>query len=104
LAALLRARHRLEPYSGGLGRLESGRGQGRAQAEPAIHAASIRARGAWIPGVIDPAARGRGQVDGTRLIEQYGELGLLLAPAENAVEAGLYAVWERLSDWPAVCL
>jgi hypothetical protein len=54
--------------------------------------------------VIDPAARGRGQVDGTRLIEQYGELGLLLAPAENAVEAGLYAVWERLSDWPAVCL
>jgi hypothetical protein len=25
-------------------------------------------------------------------------LGLLLAPAENAVEAGLYAVWERLSD------
>jgi hypothetical protein len=70
----------------------------RAQAEPAIHAASIRARGAWIPGVIDPAARGRSQVDGTRLIEQYSELGLLLAPAENAVEAGLYAVWERLSD------
>src|SRR5262249_45877941 len=25
-------------------------------------------------------------------------LDLLLAPAENAVEAGLYAVWERLSD------
>ena len=38
------------------------------------------------------------QVDGTRLIEQYSDLGLLLAPAENAVEAGLYAVWERLSD------
>jgi hypothetical protein len=70
----------------------------RSQAEPAIHAASIRARGAWIPGVIDPAARGRSQVDGTRLIEQYIDLGLLLAPAENAVEAGLYAVWERLSD------
>jgi Terminase RNaseH-like domain len=49
-------------------------------------------------GVIDPAARGRSQVDGTRLIEQYSELGLLLAPAENAVEAGLFAVWERLSD------
>jgi len=70
----------------------------RSQAEPAIHAASIRARGAWIPGVIDPAARGRSQVDGTRLIEQYSDLGLLLAPAENAVEAGLFAVWERLSD------
>ena len=70
----------------------------RSQAEPAIHAASIRGRGAWIPGVIDPAARGRSQVDGTRLIEQYSDLGLLLAPAENAVEAGLSAVWERLSD------
>ena len=31
----------------------------RSQAEPAIHAASIRGRGAWIPGVIDPAARGQ---------------------------------------------
>ena len=37
--------------------------------------------------MIDPAARGRSQVDGTRLIEQYSELGLLLAPAENTVEA-----------------
>ncbi len=33
----------------------------RGQAEPVIHAESIRSRGQWIPGVIDPASRGRGR-------------------------------------------
>jgi hypothetical protein len=69
----------------------------RGQAEPSIHAAAIHARGEWIPGVIDPAARGRMQTDGKRLIVDYRELGLELQPAENSVEAGLQAVWERLS-------
>jgi len=69
----------------------------RGQAEPSIHATAIKARGEWIPGVIDPSARGRSAVDGERLIEIYRQLGLLLTPADNAVEAGLYAVWERLS-------
>jgi hypothetical protein len=69
----------------------------RGQAEPSIHATAIKARGDWIPGVIDPAARGRSQVDGTQLIEAYRQLGLNLQPADNAVEAGIYAVWERLS-------
>ena len=67
------------------------------QAEPAVHAQSIRARGDWVPGVIDPAARGRGQKDGTQLLHVYGDLGLHLTPANNAVEAGLYRVWQRLS-------
>jgi hypothetical protein len=69
----------------------------RGQAEPAVHAESVRARGQWIPGVIDPAARGRGQRDGKQLLTDYIDLGLRLSPAVNAVEAGLYAVWERLS-------
>lgn len=69
----------------------------RSQAEPSIHAASIRARGHWIPGVIDPAARGRSQVDGARLMSQYQELGLILTAAENSVESGIFAVWELLS-------
>lgn len=69
----------------------------RGQAEPSIHATAIKARGDWMPGVIDPAARGRSQVDGTQLIEAYRQLGLKLTPADNAVEAGIYAVWERLS-------
>ncbi len=69
----------------------------RGQAEPSIHTTAIKARGDWIPGLIDPAARGRSQKDGAQLIVDYNELGLKLEPAKNAVEAGLYAVWERLS-------
>ena len=70
----------------------------RGQAEPAVHAAAIRGRGEWIPGVIDPAARGRGQADGEQLLGAYIGLGLSsLTLANNAVEAGIYAVWERLS-------
>lgn len=69
----------------------------RGQAEPSIHAAAIRARGVWIPGVIDPAARGRSQKDGERLMEIYQQLDLKLSKADNAVEAGIYDVWERLS-------
>jgi hypothetical protein len=69
----------------------------RGQAEPSIHAAGIKARGDWIPGVIDPAARGRSQKDGEQLIINYRELGLDLAPAVNSVEAGIYVTWERLS-------
>lgn len=69
----------------------------RGQAEPAIHAAAVKARGEWIPGVIDPAARGRSQNDGTQLLGQYTDLGLDLTIANNAVESGIYAVWERKS-------
>lgn len=69
----------------------------RGQAEPAVHAESIRARGAWIPGLIDPASRGRSQVDGEQLFNQYRDLGLHLVPAKNGVESGIYEVWSRLS-------
>jgi Terminase RNaseH-like domain len=69
----------------------------RGQAEPPIHAAAIKARGAWIPGTIDPASRGRSQADGKALFDQYVQLGLQLTPAKNAVESGIYAVWQRES-------
>jgi hypothetical protein len=65
--------------------------------EPSIHTAAIIARGKWIPGAIDPASRGRSQIDGRQLMKMYEELGLNLSPAVNAVEAGLYTVWELLS-------
>lgn len=65
--------------------------------QPTLHAAAIRAPGEWIPGVIDPAARGRSQVDGEALLDLYTDLGLKLEPYDNAVEAGIYGVWERLS-------
>jgi terminase large subunit-like protein len=66
------------------------------EAVPAVHAAAIKGRGDWIPGVIDPAAKGRSQIDGERLIELYLAEGLRLDPADNSVEAGIYAVRQRL--------
>lgn len=69
----------------------------KGQAEPFDHAQAIRARGTWIPGVIDPAARGRGQKDGERLLSIYQELLPYLTVADNSVEAGIYAVWSRLA-------
>lgn len=69
----------------------------RGQAEPAVHAAAIKARGPWIPGVIDPASRGRSQKDGEQLFQVYQNLDLVLVPANNAVEAGLIETWQRLS-------
>jgi Terminase RNaseH-like domain len=70
----------------------------RGQAEPSVHAAAIRRRGLWIPGAIDPAAHGRSQKDGEQLFEIYQKLGLNIENAVNAREAGVYAVWERLSQ------
>lgn len=70
----------------------------RGQAEPVVHAESIRARGDWIPGVVDPAARGRTQTDGNSLIEMYQSLGLDIICADNSREAGIYEIWERLSS------
>ena len=70
----------------------------RANAEPPIHADAIRARGHWIPGLIDPAARGRSQEDGYRIMDSYVRLGLVLDKANNAREAGLLEVQQRLTS------
>ena len=69
----------------------------RGQAEPVIHATAIKAKGSWIPGVIDPASRGRSQADGQTLHKAYKDLGLTLGLANNGVESGIYEVWQRLS-------
>lgn len=70
----------------------------RGQSEPSVHADGVKARGAWIPGVIDPAAFGSNQIDGRKAIELYRQFGLNVEPAENAVESGIYEVWQRLSS------
>lgn len=64
---------------------------------PPIHAAALRARGEWIPGVIDPASHGRSQNDGTQLMQAYRDLGLRLAPAVNVVDAGISGLWQRMT-------
>lgn len=69
----------------------------RGQAEPSTHSTAIRARGDWVPGAIDPAARGRSQRDGEQLLQNYLDLGLKLTKADNAVDAGIDDVWMRLA-------
>jgi phage terminase large subunit-like protein len=65
--------------------------------QPPVHAAAIRGRGVWIPGVIDPASRGRSQKDGTDLMQDYKDLGLKLSPALNFVDSGISGVWQRMT-------
>jgi hypothetical protein len=72
----------------------------RGQAEPDVHASAIRKRypgGFKLTGCIDPASSGSGQADGKQLMLLYRQEGLRLVPAENAVEAGIAAVYSRLS-------
>lgn len=72
-------------------------GYKRGQAEPVLHAAAIQARGKWIPGVIDPAAQGRLQDDGRKMINMYRECGLNIEPADHTLETGIFEVWNRLT-------
>ena len=69
------------------------------QAEPATHVDAIKSRGKWIPGVIDPASRGRSQVDGISLLGEYQDMGLDVDPADNRVageEGGVHKVFRRM--------
>lgn len=66
--------------------------------EPEIVAGHIKSKGGeTIPGVIDPASRGRSQVDGRKLITMYKQLGLRVREAINAVETGISDTWNRMS-------
>jgi hypothetical protein len=69
----------------------------REQAPPDVHVAAIKAAGEWIPGCCDPAAKQRSQVDGRNLLSEYDALGLKMALADNAVEAGVLRVYQRLA-------
>ncbi len=70
----------------------------RGKTEPAVVAEAIKARGPWIPGVIDPASAGTNATDGRKLSTVYRLLGLDLRDADNAVEAGIMNVWQRLTE------
>ncbi len=62
---------------------------------PSTHAFAIMSRGKGIPGVFDPAARGRSPNDGKRLIQDYKDMGLTLFPAINEVDSGILAIQQR---------
>jgi phage terminase large subunit-like protein len=68
------------------------------ESPPAVHAEAIRSRGSWIPGVIDPASRGRSQVDGIKLMTMYKEMLPYLYPAKNEVDSGLVNMYNRIAS------
>lgn len=65
------------------------------EASPAAHASAIKARGE-MTGFIDPASRGRSQHDGAQLLQLYRNEGLELLIADNAVESGIFDVYQRM--------
>ena len=74
------------------------------QSDPVVHTHGIKSRGDWLPGKIDPASRGRGQIDGRKLFQVYQELGLNISEANNTVgdsrhlHGGIYEVYMRFSQ------
>ena len=48
----------------------------RGEVEPGVHVQAVKARGEWMHGVMDPAARGRSQADGKKHLDIYRGLGL----------------------------
>ena len=67
------------------------------ETHPAVFASGVKARGAWIPGVVDPAARQK-RDDGLRIIDLYLQEGLNIDIADNSVEAGIYRVGQMLES------
>ncbi len=67
--------------------------------EPAVNAAAIRARSqGWVRGVVDPASMGVSQSSGESLMDLYRKNGLDVEKADNSVEPGLLAVYQRLTE------
>jgi hypothetical protein len=60
------------------------------ESTPPEVAAAVNARSQFMFCAIDPASRGRSQLDGKNLMSEYRKLGLKLFPADNSVEAGLH--------------
>jgi hypothetical protein len=73
------------------------RSRHQGQQPPSVHADAIKARGDWMSGAIDPASAGANQKDGTTLIDEYRGLGLFLYEADNAVESGIMACYQRFA-------
>lgn len=67
---------------------------------PGFHAANLRKKAKkWIPGAIDPSAAGAGkQKDGFALLDAYRDEDLDLYLADNSVDIGIRAVYERLAS------
>lgn len=67
------------------------------EAVPAVHASAIKARGKWIPGVIDTAALRANELDGRCIYDQYVDEDLTLEYADKSVEAGIMKIQQLLA-------
>ena len=67
-----------------------------AEADVPVHAAAIRVIGNWIPGLMDPRANGRDQIDGEYLMQAFRKHGLVLHAIDNPLESGTLAVLQRI--------
>lgn len=63
------------------------------QEKPPVHASAIRARGSWIQGVADAAAK---TGDGEQYINQYRDEGLNIELPDKSVEAGIFCLYNRM--------
>ena len=68
------------------------------EGQPSTHTHAIQARGKWMTGAIDTAARGRSQTDGENLYQIYHDLGLNILNADKAVESGLLEMLELFTQ------
>lgn len=66
----------------------------RGEQLPDVHAAAMRARGAWIPGVGDAADIGK--ADGKKMIQLYRGLGVNMQLPDKSVDAGIQLVLNRI--------
>jgi len=64
----------------------------------AVHAAAIMKRGSWIPGIIEPEARGRNQDEGERLVERLMTFKMdLFEEIDGNIEACIEEMNGRIS-------
>lgn len=72
----------------------------RAEAQPAVHASAIKARGEWIPGVSE--TQGQSLIDGQKMYDLYKKVyGLNLKRAvkgRGSLEAGIANMQDRISQ------
>lgn len=69
--------------------------------EPSIHADAIKARGAWMPVVVDCHGDRHSEAGGTALLVLYERLGLNIMKANNGpgtVDPSIFEIFQRLSS------
>lgn len=66
--------------------------------QPFEYAREIKMRGEWIEGVVDSASNNSNQHDGIKIYELLQSEGLKLSFPDKSVSAGIYKVWEYLTN------